>query len=463
MLAFKLAQAVEPTIQYVGRYANIAAIHQAKLISVFHMNRFLYTVLLYVLSPLLLVYLGFRAIKSVDYRGRWGERFGLAKLMPTDVLIHSVSMGETLAAIPLIRLIRQHYPDLHLTVTTTSPTGSAQVRRAFAAELNAGQMQHCYLPFDLLWSVKRFLRQLSPKWCLIMETELWPNLVAVAKQQGVKLMLANGRLSAKSAAQYAKHPRLTAPMLGRLDAIAVQTQAEALRFIKLGVPSDNISVCGSLKFDLTISPELADKALQLRQGWQRASSPIWVAGSVHPGEFDAVLAAHKSVLSKWPDALLIIAPRHPEQFDAVALAVANKGFTFVRRSEQQSVDSTTQVLVGDTMGELLTFYGAADQAFVGGSLIVHGGHNPLEPVAMGLPVLCGPNHRDFAQITQMLQAAGALRIVDSPAALAAHLCEYFAQPALAETAAAAGLAVVEANRGALQRQFALVETLFNRQ
>ncbi|MCU8043855.1 MULTISPECIES: lipid IV(A) 3-deoxy-D-manno-octulosonic acid transferase [unclassified Shewanella] len=418
------------------------------------MNRFLYSTILYLLSPLLVVYLAFRAIKSPDYRGRWGERFGLTRLKSTDLLVHSVSMGETLAAIPLIRLIMQSHPELSITVTTTSPTGSAEVRKAFG-----DSVQHCYLPFDLPWCVGRFLRQVSPKSCIIMETELWPNLVAIAAKRGVRLMLANARLSAKSAAQYAKRPKLSRPMLQRLDVIAVQTRVEAQRFIELGVSPDRVTVCGSLKFDLSITPERLANAKLLRQTWGRETSPIWVAGSVHPGEFDAMLTAHRQLLAQWPDALLIIAPRHPEQFSAVAEFVASQGFESVRRSGNFPVAATTQVLVGDTMGELLTFYGAADQAFVGGTLINNGGHNPLEPVAMGVPVMVGPNHWDFAQITQMLADAGGLRVVASADELAANLIEYFAKPELRQQAVNAGLAVVEANRGALQQQYLLAQSL----
>ncbi|QYJ78786.1 lipid IV(A) 3-deoxy-D-manno-octulosonic acid transferase [Shewanella acanthi] len=418
------------------------------------MNRFLYSALLYLLSPLLIVYLAFRAIKSPDYRGRWGERFGLSRLDKTDLLIHSVSMGETLAAIPLIRQILQTHPELKLTVTTTSPTGSAEVRKAFG-----NTVQHCYLPFDLPLCIGRFLSQLSPRAMVIMETELWPNLLAIASKRGVGLMLANARLSAKSAAQYAKYPKLTQPMLQALDLIAVQSEDEAKRFIDLGIDAEKVTVCGSLKFDLFISAERIAAAKELRLSWGRDAAPVWVAGSVHPGEFDAVLTAHRLVLAKWPDALLIMAPRHPEQFNALAELVAGKGFESVRRSEGGELSANTQVLVGDTMGELLTFYGAADQAFVGGSLIVHGGHNPLEPVAMAVPVMVGPNHRDFAQITQMLNEAGSLRIVASAKELAEDLIHYFESPVLRKDAAQAGLKVVAANRGAVQRQFALVESL----
>ncbi|MCZ4339107.1 lipid IV(A) 3-deoxy-D-manno-octulosonic acid transferase [Shewanella colwelliana] len=414
------------------------------------MNRILYSALLYLLSPLLLLYLAIRSIKSPAYRCRWGERFGLSQLAPTDLLIHSVSMGETLAAIPLINKIMASYPQLSITVTTTSPTGSAEVVKAFG-----DRVQHCYLPFDLPLCVQRFLSQLQPKTCIIMETELWPNLVHLAKKRGIKLMLANARLSPKSATQYQKRAALSVPMLQALDIIAAQSKPAAERFIDLGTAPHQVTVCGSLKFDLTIKPELFEHASAMRQHWQRKNASIWVAGSVHPGEFDLMLAAHKRVLDADASALLIMVPRHPEQFDAAASRVVAAGLRLARRSLNDNVDEHTQVLLGDTMGELLSFYGAADQAFVGGTLIANGGHNPLEPAAMGLPVYVGPNHWDFAEITELLRDAGALAVVDSAESLALQLNNKFADKRAYLTARDAGLKVVEENKGALEAQFAL--------
>ncbi|MGE6651464.1 lipid IV(A) 3-deoxy-D-manno-octulosonic acid transferase [Shewanella colwelliana] len=414
------------------------------------MNRILYSALLYLLSPLLLLYLAIRSIKSPAYRSRWGERFGLSQLAPTDLLIHSVSMGETLAAIPLINKIMASYPQLSITVTTTSPTGSAEVVKAFG-----DRVQHCYLPFDLPLCVQRFLSQLQPKTCIIMETELWPNLVHLAKKRGIKLMLANARLSPKSATQYEKRAALSVPMLQALDIIAAQSKPAAERFIDLGTAPHQVTVCGSLKFDLTIKSELFEHASAMRQRWQRKNASIWVAGSVHPGEFDLMLAAHKRVLDADPSALLIMVPRHPEQFDAAASRVVAAGLRLARRSLNDNVDEHTQVLLGDTMGELLSFYGAADQAFVGGTLIANGGHNPLEPAAMGLPVYVGPNHWDFAEITELLRDAGALTVVDSAELLALQLNNKFADKRAYLTARDAGLKVVEENKGALETQFAL--------
>ncbi|MCG9712694.1 lipid IV(A) 3-deoxy-D-manno-octulosonic acid transferase [Shewanella insulae] len=418
------------------------------------MNRSLYSALLYLLSPLLILYLAIRALKSPDYRGRWGERFGLSKLSRADLLIHSVSMGETLAAIPLIKQIQAAYPELSITITTTSPTGSAEVVKAFGESV-----QHCYLPFDLPLCVARFLSQLQPKEIIIMETELWPNLIHQAKRRGIKLMLANARLSERSANQYRGRPKLSLPMLRSLDTIAAQSPQAAQRFIDLGVEAERVKVTGSLKFDLSIAPELLEQAKGLRQTWQRMETPVWVAGSVHPGEFDIMLAAHKSLLMRFPHALLVLVPRHPEQFDAAASRVKAAGLKLARRSKQERVDDQTQVLLGDTMGELLSFYGAADQAFVGGTLIENGGHNPLEPAAIGLPVYVGPHHWDFAEITGLLNESGSLALVQDADELAEQLVYKFDDKAAYLAARKAGLEVVEANKGALAAQFALASEL----
>jgi len=422
------------------------------------MARHLYSALLYLLSPLLVLYLAFRAFKSPSYRCRWGERFGLTSLTQSDVLIHSVSMGETLAALPLIQQIQRTHPNLTITVTTTSPTGSAEVIKALG-----NSVQHCYLPFDLPICIKRFLKQLQPKCIIIMETELWPNLIYQASRSGACLMLANARLSEKSAKQYSKRLGLFQPMLQRLDIIAAQSDSSAARFIALGVDPSKVKVCGSLKFDLTISSEIKVQARvlrgQLRESSRAKPSAVWVAGSIHPGEFDAILATHKLLLAHRPDTLLIMVPRHPEQFEAAAKAIVQAELNMSRRSLQDEVSGQTQVLLGDTMGEMLLFYGAADQAFVGGSLIVHGGHNPLEPAALGLPVFVGPHFRDFVEITGLLADAGALKVIESAAELAARLMDNFDNESARLVASEAGLKVVAANRGALEHQFTLVDKL----
>ncbi|ABV85438.1 lipid IV(A) 3-deoxy-D-manno-octulosonic acid transferase [Shewanella pealeana] len=421
------------------------------------MNRSLYSIVLYLITPLLLVYLAVRAFKSKDYRGRWNERFGLKSLKHTDLLVHSVSMGETLAAIPLIKQLQQQHPHLSITITTTSPTGSAEVVRAFGTSV-----QHCYLPFDLAWCARRFVKQIAPKCCIIMETELWPNLIHYLKQVDAKVLLANARLSQKSANSYQKHQILTRPMLKLLDGIAAQSQQAAERFIGLGVAPERVTVCGSLKFDISIDEQRINTAKALRLQWLATDKPVWVAGSVHPGEFDALIAAHRQLLAKYPNALMIMVPRHPEQFDVAAQAIKSAGLALTRRSNGEPVLVDTQVVLGDTMGELLTFYGAADQAFVGGSLIVHGGHNPLEPAAMGLPVMMGPNYRDFVEITGLLESAGGLQVVDSAQALTQNLIRLFEDEGAYKQASTAAKSVVEQNRGSLAKQLAVVESYIQR-
>ncbi|WP_144211679.1 lipid IV(A) 3-deoxy-D-manno-octulosonic acid transferase [Shewanella donghaensis] len=416
------------------------------------MTRGIYSVLLLLLFPLILAYLGFRTIKSPDYRGRWGERFGLTRLKQTDVLFHSVSMGETLAAIPVIKTLMSRHPQLTFTVTTTSPTGSAEVIKAFG-----DSVQHCYLPFDINFCVSRFIKQVNPKLCVIMETELWPNLLYFAKKNNTRLVLANARLSQKSADKYQKQITLSRPMLVALDAIAVQTQAESNRFEALGVMPDVLSVCGSLKFDLQIDDNKYSQAKTLKDSWDRSQAPVWVAGSVHPGEFDIMLQAHKEVLQQYPDALLIMAPRHPEQFNVAAVSVTQQGLTLARRSMNEAVNEQTQVILGDTMGELLMLYGTANFAFVGGTLIENGGHNPLEPAAMGLPVCVGPHHWDFAEITTLLEQAGGLRVIQDSDELAELLLQMFSQADLHDAAAKASLEVVAQNRGAMQKQLEIIE------
>ncbi|WP_394129179.1 lipid IV(A) 3-deoxy-D-manno-octulosonic acid transferase [Shewanella maritima] len=418
------------------------------------MTRPIYSLLLYLLFPLVILYLCLRSVKSAEYRKRWGERFGLMNLKSTDVMFHCVSMGETLAAVELIKQLMQQYPHLSFTVTTTSPTGSEQVINAFG-----DSVQHCYLPFDFSYAAKRFIRKVNPSTLVIMETELWPNLIHFAKQSQVSIVLANARLSAKSAAKYQAKPKLSIPMLQSIDLIIVQTQQEFERFAALGVAQDKLLVSGSLKFDLKIAPELSERAKQLRLQWQRPDAPIWVAGSVHPGEFDIMLEAHQQVLAQYPDALLVVVPRHPEQFDAAAQRILQQDLTLARRSLNQDVTLETQVVLGDTMGELLMIYGAAEQAFVGGTLIENGGHNPLEPAAMGLPVFVGPHHWDFAEITHLLEQAGGLQVIDDSMSLAHCLLNNIANPAERQKAAGSAMSVVDANKGALKKHLSALNQL----
>ncbi|MBH3445078.1 lipid IV(A) 3-deoxy-D-manno-octulosonic acid transferase [Pseudomonas moraviensis] len=414
------------------------------------MNRTLYTALFYLGLPLVAIRLWLRARKAPAYAKRIGERFtlGMPTLQPGGIWVHAVSVGESIAAAPMIRALLERYPALPITVTCMTPTGSERIQALFA---NEARIQHCYLPYDLPCAAARFLDRVQPKLAVIMETELWPNHIHQCAKRGIPVALANGRLSQRSAKGYGRFSKLTAPMLAEMSLLAVQTEAEAQRFRDLGARSEAVDVTGSIKFDLTIDPQLLQRATELRSQWQAQDRPVWIAASTHEGEDEVVLDAHRRLLANHPDALLILVPRHPERFNSVFDLCQREGFATVRRSTGANVDAQTRVLLGDTMGELLFLYALADSAFVGGSLVPNGGHNLLEPAALAKPVLSGPHLFNFLDIAAQLREAGALAEVDDAEGLAVEVQRLFELPRDAQRMAEAGLAVMRRNQGALQR------------
>ncbi|MBV7495788.1 lipid IV(A) 3-deoxy-D-manno-octulosonic acid transferase [Pseudomonas sp. PDM24] len=414
------------------------------------MNRTLYTALFYLGLPLVAIRLWLRARKAPAYAKRIGERFSLAlpAMKPGGIWVHAVSVGESIAAAPMIRALLQRYPSLPITVTCMTPTGSERIQALFA---NEPRIQHCYLPYDLPCAAARFLDLARPKLAVIMETELWPNHIHQCAKRGIPVALANARLSERSAKGYGRFPKLTRPMLAEMSLFAVQTEAEAQRFRDLGARPETVEVTGSIKFDLTIDPQLLQRAGELRGQWQAQERPVWIAASTHEGEDDVVLAAHRRLLANHPDALLILVPRHPERFNPVFELCRQQGFATVRRSTGEPVTADTSVLLGDTMGELLFLYALADSAFVGGSLVPNGGHNLLEPAALAKPVLSGPHLFNFLEIAAQLRSAGALAEVDDAEGLALAVQRLFELPSDAQRMAEAGLKVMRTNQGALQR------------
>ena len=414
------------------------------------MNRTLYTALFYLGLPLVAIRLWLRARKAPAYAKRIGERFtlGMPTLQPGGIWVHAVSVGESIAAAPMIRALLERYPALPITVTCMTPTGSERIQALFA---NETRIQHCYLPYDLPCAAARFLDRVQPKLAVIMETELWPNHIHQCAKRGIPVALANGRLSQRSAKGYGRLRKLTAPMLAEMSLLAVQTEAEAQRFRDLGARPETVEVTGSIKFDLTIDPQLLQRAADLRSQWQAQDRPVWIAASTHEGEDEVVLDAHRRLLANHPDALLILVPRHPERFNSVFDLCQREGFATVRRSTGANVDAQTSVLLGDTMGELLFLYALADSAFVGGSLVPNGGHNLLEPAALAKPVLSGPHLFNFLDIAAQLREAGALAEVDDAEGLAVEVQRLFELPRDAQRMAEAGLAVMRRNQGALQR------------
>lgn len=412
------------------------------------MNRLLYTLLLHLALPLIALRLALRARKAPAYARRINERFslGLPTMQPGGIWVHAVSVGESIAAAPMIRALQARYPELPITVTCMTPTGSERIQAMFG-----NSVQHCYLPYDLPWASARFLDRVQPRLAVVMETELWPNHIHQCAKRSIPVALANARLSERSARGYARFAKLTAPMLAELSLIAVQTQAEAQRFLTLGARPECVEVTGSIKFDLKIDAELLQRAVELRRQWQAEQRPVWIAASTHAGEDEIVLTAHRQLLATWPDALLILVPRHPERFNSVHELCISEGLKTRRRSMGEAVQASDQVLLGDTMGELLFLYALADIAFVGGSLVANGGHNLLEPAALGKPVLSGPHLFNFLEIAAQLREAGALSEVENAAHLADKVATLLNEPSEMQSMTQAGLSVLKANQGALER------------
>jgi 3-deoxy-D-manno-octulosonic-acid transferase len=419
--------------------------------------QFAYSLLWYALLPFLFLRLWWRGRLAPAYRQRWNERLAIGYAKPPlhgCVWLHAVSVGEFLAAAPLVEALLVQHPHTPLLITTTTPTGSERVRAHFG-----DRVQHVYCPWELPDALTRFMRHFRPRLGIIMETELWPNLTRAAEQNGCQLLLANGRLSAKSSAGYARLPSLTRPLLKRFARLSVQTDIERQRFIALGAAPDCVVVGGSIKFDIRLPDDLRQKAAAERQ--HLGERPVWIAASTHLPEETSVIAAHQQLLRTQPDALLIWVPRHPERFDAVAMQLQNAGLPLARRSQHQQPSAGTAVWLIDTMGELLLFYGVADMAFVGGSLDASlGGHNLLEPAAWGKPVLSGPFLTNFRAIADILKAENALTCVTSARALAENVQALFANDALRQERGNAASRVVAANRGALQKLVTLVESFW---
>lgn len=416
--------------------------------------RFFYNLLTYLAAPIALLLHLWRGLWDSSYRERLGERFGFGPRLPGPTIwIHAVSVGEVQAAEPLVRKIMTRYPRYTVALTTVTPTGAARARNLFG-----DRVQLRFVPFDLPGSVKRFFDRVQPQLAMILETELWPNLYAECGRRRVPLVLASARISPRSVGRY----RLLVPLFRRALSygivIAAQSESDAERFRSIGAAVPRTHVTGNIKFDFQPPPDVRPRGLQWRE--QNAPGrPVWVAGSTHDGEESVVLAAHRRVLERFPDALLLLVPRHPQRFDAVRELLARRHESFVNRSSGIQVSPARAVLLGDTMGELMMFYAAADVAFVAGSLVPIGGHNLLEPASLNRPVLTGPHNFNSEEIARLLLDAGAARMVTDAGQLAQAVIELLGDAELRETMGAAGKAVLDSNRGALDRLLTLVDPL----
>lgn len=408
----------------------------------------IYTLLFYCSLPFIFLRLWIKGNKTPGYRLRWKERLGFIPNLParSSLWIHAVSLGEMIAAKPLIQALRAQYPDKTLVITTTTVTGSS-----LAGQYVGEKVYHCYLPYDLPGPINRFLARTRPEQVIIMETELWPNLLHYTAQHGIPILLANARLSETSMKSYLYIVWLTREMLAHIQCIAAQTQKDADCFIKLGAKPAQIQIFGNVKFDVPVPTDLVEKGYALRQNWNNLSRPTVIAASTHAGEEENILCAFHQLLKSLPDALLILVPRHTECCDDIAQLCQKQGLNIVRRTQNQACLPETKVFLGDTLGELFLYYAMADIAFVGGSFVNIGGHNPLEPAALGLPVLTGPYVFNFLEIFSLLSKAGAVLHVTDDVSLADAWVTLMRDSVRREQMGKAGQKVVAENRGAVEK------------
>ena len=420
--------------------------------------RFVYLLAVYLAAPVICAVFLWRGLRDRGYWRNFRERFGFgAPARPHGVWIHAVSVGEVQACAPLVGVLRQRYPELPLTVTAVTPTGAARARALFG---NAAQVR--YVPFDLPGAVRRFFARVQPRLAVIVETELWPNLYRECARRRVPLVLASARLSARSVGRYRRLGALFRDTLSQAAVVAAQGAVDAERFHALGADPASTHVTGNLKFDFQLPPRTVERGARLREQYAPARA-LWVAGSTHGGgEEQALLEAQRRVRALHPEALLVLAPRHPQRFAEVAALLHQAGASFVRRSQGAAAAAQTcEVLLLDSLGELLDFYAAADVAFVGGSLVPIGGHNLLEPAALGVPILTGPYNSNSEEIARLLIAGGAAEVVRDAATLGARVSALLANPEARVRIGAQGRASVDSNRGALGKLLGLIEPLLN--
>jgi len=417
--------------------------------------RYAYVLLTYLFLPAYALYWACRSLANESYRARLGQRFGfgLPRMPGGCIWVHAVSVGEVQASVPLVRWLRSRFPEQQILFTTVTPTGAAR-----AASLFADDVTHSYLPFETPGAVRRFFKTTAPRFALIMETEIWPNLYHACGREGVPLVMVSARISPGSERWY----RLFRPLFRRALAngilIAAQSEADAHRFRALGAEPGRVHVTGNIKFDIELPADLGIRGAEFSHKWF-ADRLAWVAGSTHDGEEQAVLEAHRHLREHVPEALLVLVPRHPGRFAQVEDLVRKGGLQCVTRTSGRSCEPETAVFLGNTMGELPLLYAASDIAFVGGTLVPIGGHNLLEPAALGLPIITGPWLFNTQEIADMFAEAGAAARIADAESLARELIRLFSDTEAAERTGEIGRVLVRQNRGALRRLQELLEPL----
>jgi len=417
--------------------------------------RWLYTLVIYLITPLVLLLLAIRGLHNRHWLKRWPQRFGWFD--PPEktggIVVHAVSVGEVNAASSLVKALSQHFPQLPLCLTTFTPTGSDRVHSLFQNEVF-----HVYVPLDLPGAVKRFFDRIQPVFLIIMETEIWPNLYIEANRRDIPVMIANARISERSIQGYRRFKRMTTAALSHVSWIAAQSKLDAERLIEIGADETRLEVTGNLKFDVELPPGLLEQGEAIRQTWG-SKRLVLVAGSTHEGDEKPVLEAFKQLLRQYPEALLVLVPRHPERFSRAAQLTRACGLTVCLHSELIDCPPSAQCFIVDAMGELLRYYAACDVAFVGGSLEPIGGHNALEPAALAKPVLFGPHTFNFKDITDQLLNTGAAIRVNNARDLEETTARLFKQPDARDQMGRAGLELVKSGQGALERTVEIVQKL----
>lgn len=409
--------------------------------------RLIYTTLLYLITPLFFLRLVYRGVRARQYWRRWTQRLGFfpAQIGQATLWVHTVSVGEFQGALPLIRRLQKRHPRLPLVVTATTPTGLARIEATLGDHVYSG-----HLPYDLPDAVNRFLTRVQPAVAVIVETELWPNLFDACRRRGIPVLLVNARLSERSLNRYRRVLPLARQTVRNATWIAARGEEDAQRFIALGASPAQVTVTGNIKYDAAVPAEARDQGKQLRAQWG-AQRLVWIAASTHDGEEAIALQAHTLLRQQFPDCVLVVVPRHPERFERVAQLIAAQGWNFARRSVTPPPQAPIEVYLADTMGELFLLYAASDVAFVGGSLAPIGGHNMLEPAALGVPAISGPHVFNFDEVAHLMERSGAMVRVSDAATLAKAVALWFASSAARQTAGEAALRCVEQNRGAVER------------
>jgi 3-deoxy-D-manno-octulosonic-acid transferase len=419
--------------------------------------RILYVVLIYLLAPIVILLEGWKSLWNPEYRGRLRQRLGFVPPQPRPgcLWVHAVSVGEVQAAAGLIRELRRRAAGLEVVITTVTPTGAQRARALFGSDA-----RHCYLPYDLPGAVRRFLDRIQPRVAIIVETEIWPTLYHELGRRRIPLVMASARVSVRSVERYRRMAALSRETLSHGILIGAQSAADARRFRAIGAAPERVRVTGNVKFDLEVPQAAIDAGREFRSRCA-ASRPVWIAGSTHEGEEDAALAAHAIIRKRHPAAMLILVPRHPQRFDAVRGLLRKRGHAYAQRSSGELPGAKDEVFLVDTLGELQLFYAAADVAFVAGSLVPIGGHNLLEPAALGLPILSGPHTQNAQDVAELLVQAGAVRIVRSREELAQRVADYFDDPLRARQDGATGQEAIAQNRGAVDQIVAMVLPLLS--